>query len=175
MLQNNDYFNNDNGFYKINVNYTHEYSFNVTSNNVILIKLYDSNFNELQYTTSNITNGIRATIQLTPGTYFFRVPFLNSNNYGTIHINICDESHVHSYPLSYIWYRKTCCCGSYIAKAHVVGENGVHPGVELPECIVCHIKVLTHNGSYITENGVIVLVKEDLDAFVSKEQNNDCQ
>ena len=189
VLQNNDYFNNDNGFYKLNVNCTHEYSFNVTSNYGTIIKLYDASFNELQYTASNITNGIRATAQLLPGTYYLRVSFQNINNYGTIHINICDENHIHSYPPSYTWYslaqhRKTCSCGSHIAKAHVVDENNVHPGVGLPECIICHgpasvwlgkgyIKVLTHNGSYVTENGVIVLVEADRESFFEKHGIND--
>ena len=96
-------------------------------------------------------------------------------------------SHIgHSYTDHYINYttaqHKSCCgCGEYTLNNHVVAQGALPDSNGYGICILCRGQVfmgnlnsisgsnLPHsvNGSYILQNGVIVLVDEDIEAYMS--------
>lgn len=94
--------------------------------------------------------------------------------------------HSHSYTSRYAWqsdlrHKCYCECGEYSTGAHVVPEGAFSDTVEYAICLLCRGRVsmgvlnsvsineLPHtlNGSYILSNGTIVLVDEDIDAYMN--------
>ena len=183
ILQNGTFFVEKNGLYKLLTPANLEYIFDITSTNDISVKLFDSNFEEIPYSFATISNGIRITQTLQSGSYYLLVGFDDINDYGNISITI---DHTHSFTADYLWknlaqhwYQCFCGAGGGPTRAHVVGEAGLHPGINYPNCTLCHgpasvwigmgyNKVFTHNGSYITENGVIVLTDEDMQLYFNE-------
>ena len=94
------------------------------------------------------------------------------------------KEHSHSY--LYIWVTDTChkrtchTCGTVSQAAHVVAQGGLLTPDGYAICLQCRGKVFmgllqsipaglahTDNGSYILTNGTIVLVEEDIDAYMA--------
>ncbi|MBO4623058.1 MAG: S8 family serine peptidase [Bacilli bacterium] len=184
VLANNDYFINDNGFYKLNVTYSNEYDFNISASYPIDVILYDSNFNQLSYTDLNNSNNVDHFIKyLSTGTYYLRVKFSNGSQSGTINTQISIYNHIHSY--SYEWLNLTehnveCECGYCYTQVHAITQGPTPPGQPYKTCIICggyasmgivpftsNNLPRTINGSYILPNGVIVLADADIDAYLN--------
>lgn len=106
-----------------------------------------------------------------------------SHTYETNDDNICTKCghlvHVHDYASSHTWlnntnHRSMCECGEFKIMPHVVKQG-------TSKCILCngnasmgivqwglnnHNKLyISENGSYILENGIIVLVEEDINLY----------
>lgn len=98
-------------------------------------------------------------------------------------------NHVHTYDFEYIWkdlynHKAKCSCGNHQEQGHVVDSGGgfspLGGGFQLRQCLLCggsaavgflhndlNVSSLPHtrNGSYITQEGVIVLSTNDREAF----------
>lgn len=104
----------------------------------------------------------------------------------TIVTNGCVEcgTHIHSYTHRYIWQSETqhgclCACGDITTGSHVVKHGAFNGTSEYAICLLCKGRVFmgnlnsvitdlphTENGSYILPNGIIVLVEEDIEAYM---------
>lgn len=91
----------------------------------------------------------------------------------------------HSYTHRYIWQSDTqhgclCECGDQIMGSHVVKQGAFNGTSEYAICLLCKGRVFmgnlnsiisdrphTSNGSYILPNGVIVLVEDDIEAYMN--------
>lgn len=105
--------------------------------------------------------------------------------------NVCSDcghtvSHIHDYTYSYTWlnynqHRAYCTCGNSHTELHVVSAKSLGDGLEYVTCILCGgpanagivpgmkgIQV-TESGSFISPNGTLVLVDEDIDSYLSGE------
>ncbi len=99
---------------------------------------------------------------------------------------IAYEISPHAYSDDYTWlsdtqHCKSCDCGAYITGAHVVDPNGFPNPEGYATCLLCggdvfmgvlnslYVNTLPHtiNGSYKLQNGVIVLVEEDMEAYLN--------
>ena len=183
-LANNDYFTNDNGFYKLNVSGSIQYDFNVSSSYPIDVLLYDGNFNQLTYIDLNNSSSIvefRKT--LSSGTYYLRVKYQTNAQAGTINTQI---KHNHSYTDHYQWkstteHKSYCLCNGYITDFHIVSPDAYQNGNQFAICLLCggiasfggiiHDGIggfpYTLNGSFILPNGVIVLEEADMEAYLN--------
>ncbi len=96
-------------------------------------------------------------------------------------------THIHSYTVRHQWYTDTmhksyCSCGEYTMNNHVVASGSFSSG-GMGLCIECRGRVFmgvlesvpdsnrlhTKNGSFILTNGIIVLVEEDMEAYLKGE------
>ena len=184
VLSNNDYFINDNGFYKLNVSDSIQYDFYVSSSYPIDVLLYDGNFNQLTYTDLNNSSSIvKFNKALSSGTYYLRVKYQSSTQSGTINTQI---KHSHSYDDHYVWknlteHKSYCACGEYITSSHVVSPDAYQNGNQFAICLLCnglarfggiiHDGIgnypYTLNGSFILPNGIIVLEEADMEAYLN--------
>ena len=185
VLSNNDYFINDNGFYELNVTYSRNYDFSITASYPINVTLYNSNFVPVSYSDLNALSSIVHFIKnLSVGTYYLRVAFITSSQSGTIITQL--SKHNHSYGSPYVWlnynqHRATCACGSTHTEQHVVSAKSLGDDLEYVTCILCGGPAnagivpgmkgiqITESGSYISPNGTLVLVDEDIDSYLSGE------
>lgn len=96
----------------------------------------------------------------------------------------CGE-HIHSYTDRYVWqsevgHKSYCECGEYTTSSHVVTHGSFDTSDGYGICLRCRGRVFmgvlqsvpvgsahTDNGSYILTNGTIVLVDEDIDAYMA--------
>lgn len=79
------YFNEKNGFYKLNITNGMNYEFNISSNNTIEALLFDQDFNTLYYDDLNVeNNSIKFIEYLSYGTYYLMIKFSNETIGGTI-------------------------------------------------------------------------------------------
>lgn len=132
------YFNNKNGFYRLNVSNARNYIFNITSNYSFVAKLYDSDFNEITYDATTITDGISINKYLYNGLYYLRVFFQGSQS-GTITTQIL-PAHQHSYNytwLNYMNHNATCSCGDSHTEMHITNGTPVSPGSPYSQCLLC--------------------------------------
>lgn len=82
--------------------------------------------------------------------------------------------------LNYTQHSATCVCGASKKQPHAVAAGLTPPGIK-PLCILCGgavdkafdkidssttIQLVSDNGSYVLPNGVIVLVDEDIEAYL---------
>ncbi len=96
----------------------------------------------------------------------------------------CGE-HIHSYADHYVWqseglHKSYCDCGNYTTSNHVVTQGSFNTPDGYGICLLCRGRVFmgvllsiptglahTDNGSYILTNGTIVLVEEDIEAYMT--------
>ncbi len=79
------YFDELNGFYKLNVTCAKNYEFISSSTNGIEVILYDEDFNEISYNDLDLaSNKVRFIENLSRGTYYLRVAYANEESTGTI-------------------------------------------------------------------------------------------
>ena len=89
IVSGDSYFNNKNGFYKLNVTYAKNYEFNISSNQNLNVILYDEDFSEVSYTDFDSSNNKTHFIQnLSVGTYYLRTQYENEEASGTINTKI---------------------------------------------------------------------------------------
>ena len=95
----------------------------------------------------------------------------------------CDTI-IHSYTHLYSWdtnarHKCYCECGDFVYGAHVVSQGSFSGPITFAICLLCKGRAQvgqlnsisdnlphTENGSYILQNGIIVLVDEDIDAYM---------
>ena len=183
--------NNTNNYamYELDIEYRKDYEFEVSSNHELDVRLYDEHM-QLINTYPNITyeNGIYTydiVREMYIGTYYLRVAYDDSSDYGTIATSIFN-AHKHYYHDHYSWqsfiqHKAYCACGTYANRPHVTSSNAFQNGEQYAECSECHglasvgiiygmiqnIFPYTLNGSFILPNGVIVLVDEDYEAYMN--------
>lgn len=135
----------------------------------------------------------------TSGSIYFRIRGGNYGPRLGINYGLGDISsylnHVHIHNNHYEWYNfynhhSFCDCGHSQLQPHVVSQSSLSnnepnyngPGGPYQTCLLCggqaiiglihgvgDIDAITLNGSYITKNGIIVLVDEDLELFFKEE------
>ena len=167
------------------------YNFSISTASEIDITLYDSNFNKVDISiTSNNNDNVKEFNKILPvGTYYLKADFTNDNSSNSINIVIQGESHTHSYELKYYnckWHKLTCECKD------TTGDVSVHTILQseivnnrYAKCLGCKQRLdlnkdmaliggmnslttkMSKNGSYILPSGIIVLVNEDLDAYLN--------
>ena len=177
-------YNIDAGYnimYQLNVGTNYGYIFTITSGTNPIIKLYNSSFVLIDSDNSSI----EAVLQ-SAHTYYLSVEHSDTTTSGVIAVNIQkDPNHVHIYD-DYIWYsysqhQKKCRCGTSGGyEPHAVSQGSLQPGEQYAACLLCgglasvgfvgpfgnNEYPTTLNGSYILPNGVVVLVDEDIDAYL---------
>ncbi len=172
-------------YYTINVPYTGSYSFSINKDFGWIVQLFDSDFNLIEEISD--VNGFYSTdALLNSGTYYVRI-----KNLGTTDENfrlIISPNHTHDYS-EWTYYSSTqhvCCCS-------LCNETGTTYGVHATKqsliagnnatCFVCgfafslddgfgqiihqNVQKVSVNGSYILPNGIIVLVDEDVEAYLN--------
>ncbi len=181
------YFNEINCFTRLTVGTAGQYEFDATSTSALNVTLYDSNFNVISISPFSANNGATKEFSrtLATGTYYLKVAYSNPANMGTISITI--EPHSHSYDW-WTYYTNTthiesCCCGRKgtatavhsIRASEIVNNKANCMGcghmldlrfdvaVSTPDSAV----KVSVNGSYILPSGIIVLVDEDVEAYLN--------
>lgn len=107
-----------------------------------------------------------------------------------IHCNHYTTSHDYHEPYTWVNYTQhwaTCGCGATSKQGHAVSSSGgslLGIGTRYKTCLLCggsaeigfvqlnatsvEVQYVTDNGSYILPNGVIVLVDEDIEAYMNQ-------
>ena len=186
------FFNEKNYFLKMNVENAFEYDFTISSSSALEITLYDSDFNKINVSQTSTNGGLTKTFSyyLSVGTYYLQSNYVSSTASGTINVSIVGEPHTHSYTMQYYnykWHKLTCECGQTTGstQVHTILQSEIVNG-RYAECIGCHhlldlnsdmalvgginsasVTQVSVNGSYILPSGIIVLVDEDLDAYLN--------
>ena len=170
---------------KYNIQNPGSYTFTLSANSPIEVKLYNSNLEEIVTTQTQLNNGceIEFTHNLSISTYYIKTNYINDEASGTISIEIDCPPHIHEYtewvPYSPTKHIQHCECGlnGTVTANHVVKSS------DKTKCMICgatieaigglgesfiqNIQKVTINGSYILPNGIIVLVDEDIEAYLN--------
>lgn len=154
--------------------------------------MYDSNFNEINVSQTSTNGGLTKTFSyyLSVGTYYLQSNYISSSANGTINVSIVGESHSHSYTMQYYnykWHKLTCECGQTTGstQVHTILQSEIVNG-RYATCLGCDhlldlnsdmalvgginsasVTQVSINGSYILPSGIIVLVDEDLEAYLN--------
>ena len=87
------YFDELNGFYKLNVTYAKNYEFIFSSTSGIEVTLYDENFTEIPFNDLDSTsNKVHFIENLSTGTYYLRTKYVNEDSTGTINTQIVSRT-----------------------------------------------------------------------------------
>ncbi len=188
VIPENASLNQNYALYELNVSDSIDYSFNIQSTDQLRIRLYTIYMQALTISLDdNCAYGVYTTTfstYLLSGTYYLRVSFQNINSYGTITTSI-DCAHYHNFN-SYVWrdltFHNSMCtlCGPN-AETHVVSINEFKKKPpKFYTCMICggpasaytpfyeknDLLAHTINGSLLLPNGIIILVDEDLEAYL---------
>lgn len=113
----------------------------------------------------------------------------HTHNYEDHYCSMCNQYTIeHDYHAPYTWvnltqHKATCGCGATTNQGHAVSSNAFANGNRFATCLICGGKAergfiqvdsllnaaqyVTDNKSYILPNGVIVLVDEDIEAYMN--------
>lgn len=168
-----------NKLYKLNVVDQGMYDVKASTSANTTIKLYDNNYILLETKSKLLTK------TLSIGTYYVSIEYQNSNQSGTLNPLFCVHSN-HTYDDHYVWtsltnHKSYCVCGNYVNSAHIVSSSAYLSGLPSVPCMLCHglasvaeishqsIETYPHtiNGSFILQNGVIILVDEDIEGYLN--------
>lgn len=87
------YFDELNGFYKLNVTYAKSYEFISSSTSGIEVTLYDEDFTKIPFNDLDSTsNKVHFIENLSTGTYYLRTKYANEENTGTINTQIVSRT-----------------------------------------------------------------------------------
>ena len=87
------YFDELNGFYKLNVTYAKNYEFISSSTSGIEVTLYDEDFNEITYNDfDSSSNKVHFIESLSTGTYYLRTKYANEESTGIINTQIVSRN-----------------------------------------------------------------------------------
>ena len=154
------------------------YEIELSSAYAIDYEIYDEDFDVIRYGTGSSNN---ISMSIDAGTYYLRMNF-DSYNSGTHYVDISIHAHAYTYRwLSETQHQRTCGCGESSTAAHVVTHGSFSTGDGYGICLQCRGRVfmgvlyslstnnLDHsaNGSYILPNGIVVLVEEDVEAYMN--------
>lgn len=174
------------GMYELNVTNVGQYTITIQSDDVLSNRLYNANMNLVSMTSPASSTGTYTyAVSLSAGRYYLRAAYTDTTNSGTISITI--EPHSHSYDW-WTYYNSTthiesCCCGltrtatavHSIRASEVVNNKANCMGcgymldlrydvaVSIPDSVM----KVSVNGSYILPSGIIVLVDEDVEAYLN--------
>lgn len=174
---------------KFNSKEAGNYTFTITSYNSMEVKLYDHELNEITVTQikRNGNREIEITYALADDeTYYLRANYTNNYGEGNISVYVDSPTHTHVYS-RWVKYSESlhielCECGFVGTETspHVVrGEAGLNFKAQCIECgawvdvfdnhfpSIMSITKYSVNGSYILPNGIIVLVEEDVEAYLN--------
>ena len=167
-----------NKLYKLVVGTRSYYDFQVSSSNALKIQLYNSSFVLIKSSSSGFTELLNDG-----STYYLNIEYTDLTSSGTIHTSIeRNDAHFHTY--MYTWYnytrhQKYCSCGDSTLEVHAVSAAGFgHQQYAI--CLICggqasigivgpmgnNAYPYTENGSFILPNGVVVLVDQDVEAYM---------
>ena len=179
--------------YELNVNYHKNYQVFVSSTYPLDVRLYDEHMQALiNNPTNNYNSGyyhVSINPNLSVGRYYLRVAYQDITNSGTIGTQII--SHEHNYTYSYTWlnynqHKANCACGMSHAEQHVVSAKSLVDDLEYVTCILCGGPAnagiipgmkgiqITESGSFISPNGTLVLVDEDIERYLAGEIEFEC-
>ena len=168
-------------FCELNATTAGHYDINLASAYSFEYEIYDEDFDVVSSGTGTsidiclITSGA--------GKYYLRMNFVSYPQLYYVDVSI--DSHTHSYSDSHTWlsytqHRSTCCCGMSTTGPHVVTSDAFTGGVQYATCLLCggqasagiaemSVSELprTVNGSYILPNETIVLVPDDVEAYMN--------
>ena len=139
----NSNISNNYSLYELNIGYSYNFDFCISSSNQLEIKLYSIQMQETTISLNSIyENGIYNyyfSSYLMSYIHYLRVSFLNNNDFGTITTNIYCH-HYHNIT-SYEWYNLTyhhsiCSCG-FINENHVMPSNSLKKFPKLYTCALC--------------------------------------
>lgn len=174
------------GMYELNVTNAGKYTITVQSDDALSTRLYNANMNLLSMTSPASSAGNYTYVANLPaGRYYLRTAYLNTANSGTISITI--EPHSHSYDWWTYYNNSThiesCCCGLKGTATAVHSIRASEVVDNKADCLGCgHMLDLRYdmaisapdsaakvsvNGSYILPSGIIVLVDEDVEAYLN--------
>jgi len=183
------YMKDNTSMIKLMVENAGSYSFTVSSNSAIDVKLYKNDLEELPtiQTKSEDNSSIEFTYSLNAGIYYLRTNYVNSTSSGTVYISVDCPNHTHNYTewkkYSDTLHIEKCECGATgtIKEPHVVSSTSIVGNKAV--CLLCgglinlgddfgmiptqSIIKVTLNGSYILPNGIIVLVDSDIEAYLN--------
>ena len=172
---------------KFNVRESGEYTMTVTADEPIEVKLYNSELQEIDVVqaVTNESKEIGIVCTLSKDVYYLRVNYLDHTDEGNVSVYI-DCSHIHSYEfwvyVNDTTHRSECGCGE---RGNTIAPHGFIPLIDSFNNVVCsgcgYTKnlgsgngniILTNpkvslNGSYILPDGNIVLVDEDVEAYLN--------
>lgn len=172
---------NKDAFYEVVVDNSGCYDVNLASDYTIQYELYDTDFDV-------VSSGSGVSISfclnaVASDKYYLRINFVSNSSLCYVDISSIEHSHLYTY--SYLWrsntsHISTCRCGDSMSSAHVLSADAFASGEEYAVCLLCgglatagvimvNSNCLCHsaNGSFILPNGNIVLVPEDLDAYLN--------
>ena len=87
------YFNELNGFYKLNVTYAKNYEFISSSASGIEVTLYDEDFTEIPFNDlDSASNKVHFVKNLSIGTYYLRTKYISEDSTGTINTKIISRN-----------------------------------------------------------------------------------
>ena len=164
-------------FCELNFTNAGTYEIELSSTYAIDYEIYDEDFDVIRYGTGSSNN---ISMSIDAGTYYLRMSFDSYTGLDYVDISI----HAHSYTyrwLSETQHQRTCNCGESSTAAHVVTQGSFSTGDGYGICLQCRGRVfmgvlysfsideLHHsaNGSYILPNGIVVLVEEDIEAYMN--------
>ena len=157
------------------------------------VKIYNEN-NELIEATeygenSNLIIGTITNTSTTTKVYNIEVYLINKKTSDIEYLSL-SYNHIHSYTMQYYnykWHKLTCECGQTTGstQVHTILQSEIANG-RYAECLGCHhlldlnsdmalvrginsasVTKVSINGSYILPSGIVVLVDEDLDAYLN--------
>lgn len=171
---------------KITLPYSEEFTFTVMGvGSRVNAKLYGPDMSIIDVDESWVNNQwtLNFTEELPKGTYYLMPYYENTTGGDTITVSV---SHEHTAD-AYIYFNKSshikaCACGLYTSETspHVVRAPSGE--IKMAPCIYCGVLIdisndsfpsimsitkYSVNGSYILPNGVIVLVDEDVEAYLN--------
>ena len=166
------------------VNVAGNYNISISSRYAFNYEIYDNDFNIINSNIGKTSVSIVPNLQKA-GTYYIRANFYSENVEGDVSIGI---EHQHTYPPRAIYFnsslhKKTCPCGGSVEyEGHYVRRSEIVDG-RYANCIGCLRRLdlttdnagiimntvikISDNGSYVLSNGVVVLVDEDVEAFLN--------
>ena len=185
-----EYFTDLNSIAKLNITETGDYSFDISATTPVKIYFYNNALDivSIDEVYNDSQTNVSFSKYLTPGSYYLRIDYGNTiyqSNTATTSIGY--NAHFHSYstwaPYSLTQHIECCECGAKgtIKNNHVVTSSGslggkancilcgalIDLGLGFGESFIQNIQKVTLNGSYILPNGIIVLVDEDIEAYLN--------
>ena len=177
-------------YYKVTLPRSGMYNLKVSGAEDIELTLFDDDLKDMEINLSGATNTLGTLLPVNSGTYYIKIKNNASIN-ASLEFTITAPSHVHDYSE---WTTHTsthhieCCslCGvkGTVTSPHVVKWADTTGNVRFANCIRCgylvdldniivegsgfnSIAKVSVNGSYILPNGIIVLVDEDIEAYLN--------
>lgn len=173
------------GMYELNVTTACKYTITIQSDDALDNRLYNANMNLTSMTLSESSTGSYTYVaNLSTGRYYLRTAYTDTINSGTISIIM---KHTHAYD-EWTYYTNTthiesCCCGLTGTATAVHSIKASEVVNNKANCLGCGYMLdlrydmavstpdsaakVSVNGSYILPSGIIVLVDEDVEAYLN--------